>query len=161
MPSLARKSALGCEGRVPAPPAGGGLERGPGGSDVGRVQAEAPVLAMGCDGSPPTTIIGERNARTPAFDGDSAPNGSSGLGTVGLGGGASLRETGDSEVAAAGDEIAGRGRVGMSSSRSIGTSTVPGSAAAALSESWGSSIVMGREPGASGVRRAPLSFRSE
>ena len=136
MPSLARKSW-----------AGGGLERGPGASDAGLVQAEAPLLAMGCDFSPPTTIIGDCNARIPGLDGDSGPNGLEALDVAGFGGGTSFRETAGSEPAPSeGSTTAGMVRVAIPSSTSIGSSPLPGPAAAAFSESWGSSIVMGREP---------------
>jgi hypothetical protein len=140
MPSLARKSMLGCEERVLGPTAGGGLERGPGTSETGRVQAAAPPLTTGCEGSPPTTII--RARATPGLEGASAPNGLLPL-PAGLGGGASLREAAGSEAPSAeGSATGGSGRAGTPSWLSNDPSTAAGSAAA-LFESWGSSIVMG------------------
>ena len=132
MPSLARRSA-----------AGGGLERGPGASDAGLVQAEAPLLAIGCDFSPPTTIIGDCSARMPVLEGDSGPNGLEPLVAAGFGGGASLRAAGGSEDEdSEGSTTAGIVRVAIPSSTSLGSSPLPGPAAA-FCESWGSSIVIG------------------
>jgi hypothetical protein len=71
-------------------------------SDAGRVQACAPPLAIGSDGSPPTMIMGDERIAvdTPGLDGDSGPNGLKGFDPAGFGGGTSLRETGGSEAAA-------------------------------------------------------------
>jgi hypothetical protein len=97
---------------------------------------------MGCDFSPPTTIIGDCNARMPGLDGDSGPNGLEALGAAGFGGGASLRG-GSEDESSDGSTTAGMVRVAIPSSTSIGSFPLPGPAAA-FCESWGSSIVMGR-----------------
>lgn len=83
------------------------------------------MLVIGCEGSPPTTIIGDLSARA-MLDGDSGPNGLMGLDAVGLGGGASLRETGGSEPEGTGTATSGRELVGSSSSTTIGSSPSPG-----------------------------------
>jgi hypothetical protein len=100
---------------------------------------------MGCDFSPPTTIIGDCSARIPMpeLDRDSGPNGSCGLDATGFGGGASFREICASEPPSSGaSATAGTGRVSRSTSISIGSSPLPSPVAAAFSVSWGSSIVM-------------------